>query len=142
MNKREVSKTLTKSSRDDVIALGKLVSSSHDIVTVKKPAKTLIMLKMRESVADSEFYLGELLACEAMVKIGDKTGFAITSGDDYEKVFAMAVIDAAMNANVEETERLSEKLADMDKRVTQCERTESGRIQKSRVDFRVMEDIE
>lgn len=141
MNKKEIFKTLAKSSREEVICLGQLVSDAHKVDIVKKPAKTLVMLKMRESTAGAVFYLGELLACEAMVKIGEKSGFAATIGDDYEKVFAMALIDAAMNANLPESVTILEKLTAMKNAVLELERKEFARILKSKVDFSVMEDI-
>jgi alpha-D-ribose 1-methylphosphonate 5-triphosphate synthase subunit PhnG len=139
MNKKEISKIMSKSPRHKVIELAKEIEKPHPVVMVKKPAKTLVMLKMRESVAKSEYFLGELLACEAMVKIGDKRGLALTADDDFDKVLAMAVGDAAYNAGVPETDWLNEKLAAMGADVSSAERKEFTRHVKSKVQFRVME---
>lgn len=140
MDKKRLFKILAKSSRDKVIALGSFITDRYDVTTVKKPAKTLVMLKMRESTAGSAFFLGELLACEAMVEIDNKRGMALTAGDDFEKVFAMALVDAAMNAKIAEADSIKDSLLEMEKRVIEDENKEFGRNMKSKVEFRIMED--
>ncbi|KUO69224.1 MAG: hypothetical protein APF77_03090 [Clostridia bacterium BRH_c25] len=139
MDKKEMFRIMARSHRDKIIELAGEIEKSHQVVVVKKPAKTLVMLKMLESVANSEYFLGELLACEAMVKIGEKRGMALTAGDDFEKVLAMAVIDAAFNARVDETHWLTDRLNEMGTLVSSQERKEFGRSLESKVQFRVVE---
>jgi len=139
MNKKEMFRILGKSSREKVIALAREVEANHTVHIVKQPAKTLVMLKMREPVANSQYFLGELLACEAMVKIGETRGMALTAGDDFDKVLAMAVIDAACNAGVPETDRITAELKEMAAAVKAEEEEEFARSMKSKVQFRVME---
>ncbi|MGB4438324.1 MAG: phosphonate C-P lyase system protein PhnG [Sedimentibacter sp.] len=138
MNKNEMFKILAKSSRKDVIELSDEIKKNHDVIIMKEPAKTLVMIKMHEPVANSKFYLGELLACEAMVKVEGKSGTAVTAGDDYEKVLAMATIDAAYNAKVSVTDWLTEKLNKLSKIVEDKEKTEFAKHLKSKVNFREM----
>ena len=68
------------------------------------------MIRMREPVQESLFYLGEVIVCEAIVDLAGKKGVAVLMGDDFDKVLDMAVIDAACNAGVfaryDELERL------------------------------------
>ncbi len=139
MNKREMFKTLCKSSREEVIEIAGAIKKNHHVVMVKKPSKTLIMLKMQEPVAKAEFFLGELLACEAMVKLADARGMAVTQGDDFEKVLAMAVVDAAYNAGIDEIEWLDSRLAGMADKVNADERKEFGKSMNSKVQFKIME---
>ena len=79
-------------------------------VIVKAPEKSLAMIRMREPVQESLFYLGEVIVCEAIVDLAGKKGVAVLMGDDFDKVLDMAVIDAACNAGVfaryDELERL------------------------------------
>lgn len=141
MNKKELFRIMSKSPRASILELAEAVRSRHEIRIVKQPAKTLVMLKMRETVAGGEFYLGELLACEAMVELDGKRGFALTAGDDFDKVLAMAVIDSAFNAGTAETGELLEQLAVLGKRIALEERKEWGASLKSRVQFNTMEGI-
>jgi alpha-D-ribose 1-methylphosphonate 5-triphosphate synthase subunit PhnG len=139
MNKKEMFKIMCKGSRDKVIELATGIEKKYDVKITKKPAKTLVMLKMRETAAGTKFYLGELLACEATVEIDKVPGMAITAGDDFDKVLAMAVIDAAFNAGLPETKLLNEILLEIEKEVIENEKKEFGNHLKSKVDFRVME---
>lgn len=74
---------------------------------IKEPHKTLTMIKMREPVKQSLFYIGEVIVTEAMVELDGVKGAAVLMGDDAEKTLHMAIIDAAMNKGVfRETEKL------------------------------------
>jgi alpha-D-ribose 1-methylphosphonate 5-triphosphate synthase subunit PhnG len=138
MNKNEMFRILAKSSRNDVMELSDIIQRNHDVIVMREPAKTLVMVKMHETVANSKFYLGEVLACESMVKIDGKTGMAVTAGDDFDKVLAMAIIDAAYNANFPETVWLNEKLNEMNKIIMGKEKKESAWHLKTKVNFRNM----
>ena len=58
------------------------------------------MIKVREPVKESLFYIGEAIVCEAVVEIDGVKGIAVTMGDDFEKVLDMAIIDAAVNKGI------------------------------------------
>lgn len=139
MEKKEMFKILFKSHREKIIELANEIEKCHEVVVVKKPAKTLVMLKMYEPVAKGEFFLGEMLACEAMVSIDNRQGMAVTQDDDLEKVLSMAIIDAAFNAGLKECAWLRDKLEALGAQVDEEERKEFGRNIKSKVQFRVME---
>jgi alpha-D-ribose 1-methylphosphonate 5-triphosphate synthase subunit PhnG len=58
------------------------------------------MIKMREPVRQSLFYVGEVIVCEAVVELDGVKGIAVCMGDDTEKTLDMAIIDAAVNKGV------------------------------------------
>jgi len=138
MSKMKMFKILAKSSRDEVIKLADEIKNNHKIIITKEPSKILVMVKMHEPVANSTFYIGELLASEAMVKLDDKLGMAVTAGDDFDKVLAMAIIDAAFNSNVSEIEWLKYKLNELNKIIENKENMEFAKHYKSKVNFREM----
>ena len=76
------------------------IRKTHRPVIVKAPGKTLAMIKMREPVRQSLFYIGEVIVCEAVVEIDGTQGIAVVMGDDAEKTLDMAIIDAAVNKGV------------------------------------------
>ena len=88
------SKVLCQSSGQWVVDLIRPVMDKYPVRVLRKPAKTLVMIKMRETVAKAQFYLGEMLACEAMVELEGKKGFALMMGDDTQKAMAAAVLQA------------------------------------------------
>lgn len=104
MEKRRLFKILSKADRDTIIGLANRIREKHEMIVVKEPEKALAMIKMREPVKESLFYLGEVIVTEATVSVNGITGTAVAMGDDFEKTCAMAIIDAACNGNFFEEE--------------------------------------
>ena len=100
MEKKRLFQILSRAQRNDVIRLGERIQQQYPVTIVKKPEKSLTMIRMREPVKNSLFYLGEAIITEAVVSLGDTVGTAVTMGDDFEKTLHMAIIDAAENKGV------------------------------------------
>jgi len=100
MDKKRLTKILARADRQDVAALSADIRKTHCPIVVKEPGKTLAMIKMREPVKQSLFYIGEVIVCEAAVEIDGVRGIAVAMGDDAEKTLDMAIIDAAINKGV------------------------------------------
>jgi len=100
MDKKRLSRILTKADSRTVAALSAEIQKAHHPVIIKEPGKTLTMVKMREPVKQSLFYIGEVIVCEAIVELGDIKGVSVVMGDDAEKALNMAIIDAAVNKGV------------------------------------------
>ncbi len=100
MEKRRISKILARAGKEEVKKLADEIKENYTPVIVKAPEKSLTMIRMREPVQDSLFYLGEVIVSEAIVDLDGAKGVAVIMGDDFEKVLDMAVIDAACNKGV------------------------------------------
>jgi alpha-D-ribose 1-methylphosphonate 5-triphosphate synthase subunit PhnG len=100
MDKKRLTKILAKADRRDVAAMAAGIRKTHRPVIVKEPGKTLTMIKMREPVRQSLFYIGEIIVSEAVVEIDGVQGTAVLMGDDAEKTIDMAIVDAAINKGV------------------------------------------
>ncbi|MDR1321419.1 MAG: phosphonate C-P lyase system protein PhnG [Gracilibacteraceae bacterium] len=100
MDRKRMTRILARADRRDVAALAAEIQKTHAPIVVKEPGKTLAMIKMREPVKESLFYIGETVVCEASVEIGGVRGMAVLMGGDPEKTLDMAIIDAAVNKGV------------------------------------------
>jgi alpha-D-ribose 1-methylphosphonate 5-triphosphate synthase subunit PhnG len=100
VEKKRLSKILAKTDSATVAALADKIRKTHDITVIKPPSKTLAMIKMREPVKSSLFYIGEIIVTEAVVLLDGAKGIAVSMGEDYDKALHMAVIDAAINKGV------------------------------------------
>lgn len=139
MTKKEISCILSRASREEVAVLAEQVKKDHEIQMVKPPQKTLVMVKARESVKQSLFYLGEVLAAECMVTVDGIRGVSVLAGDDFEKTTDVAVIDGYMNLKKDcgcsEMEEYLKELAEKQS----MERGKLNReLLKSKVNFNVM----
>ena len=140
MDKKTLFRILSLSEGADVVDLGRRLAENYNVVTLKKPEKMLVMLKVRESAQNSLFYAGEALACECMVQIGEVKGFAACLGDDLDKVYAMAVIDAALNAELPEVAMILGTLESWERKVTEKRALDAGLAMSTKVNFNIMEE--
>lgn len=107
MEKKELFRIMAAVDGSMLRELAQPLAEKYGVSVVKAPAKTLAMIKLREPVKNSLFYLGEALVCDTVVELGGTKGTAVVLGDDFDKVSSMAVIDAAFNKKVVETAELT-----------------------------------
>ena len=136
MEKRHLFKILSKADRAAVIDMAEKIKKINEVVIVKEPEKALTMIKMREPVKESLFYLGEVIVTEATVAINGVNGTAVAIGDDFDKTLSMAIIDAACNGNVFEDERV---LLELEKEQICKEEKENAMFMKTMVNFNSMD---
>ena len=98
MEKKRLTKILAKADSETIAALSADIQKTCSPIIVKEPGKTLAMIRMREPVKQSLFYIGEVIVCEAVVEIDGAQGIAAVIGDDDGKALDMAIIDAAVNS--------------------------------------------
>jgi alpha-D-ribose 1-methylphosphonate 5-triphosphate synthase subunit PhnG len=95
-----MTRVLARACRSEVAALSADIQKSFTPIIIKEPAKTLVMIKIRDPVKQGSFFIGETIACEAVVEIDGKKGVSVLIGDDAEKTLDIAIIDAAINKGV------------------------------------------
>lgn len=127
---------LAKADNNVVMDFAKDIKDAHDVVIIKKPEKSLAMIKVRESVKESLFYLGEVMITEAAASVNDHKGIAVMMGDSYEKTLDMAIIDAAVNAGV--FTRMNE-LEELEKEQNLMEEKKNALFLKTMVNFNSMD---
>lgn len=99
-DRRRLSRILALAQAAEVEALARPLWQAHDVAVVKPPEKTLAMVRLRETVENRLFNLGEVIVCEAVVTLAGARGMAAVMGEDADKALHMAVIDAAVSAGV------------------------------------------
>lgn len=136
MDKKRLFKIMSKADPALIAALAETIRNSNDISVVKEPSKTLTMVKMREPVQQSLFYIGEVIVTEASVSLEGTRGIAVAMGDDGEKTLNMAIIDAACNKGVFMDEGV---LLDLERVQTEQEQKENALHLKTMVSFTSMD---
>lgn len=138
MNRREITAILAGASAKDVTAIAEKIKDKCEIRILKQPQKTLVMVKVRESVKKSLFYLGEVLATECMVTVNGNKGASVLAGDDFQKCISAAVIDGFFNDQTQAHQEILNEIRALDARQRK-EREELNRqLRKSKVNFNVM----
>ncbi|MDD2979737.1 MAG: phosphonate C-P lyase system protein PhnG [Hespellia sp.] len=138
MKKREVSGILAQASRDEVGQIAGSIKERCQIRIVKQPQKTLVMVKARESIQKSLFYLGEVLATECMVTVNGMKGISVMAGDDFEKVTDAAIIDGFLNGQENEKAQVLQEIKSLSEKQRARREKLNKELKKSKVNFNVM----
>lgn len=138
MNRREVTAVLAGASVKDVSAIADKIKERCEIRILKQPQKTLVMVKVRESVKKSLFYLGEVLATECMVTVNGVKGASVLAGDDFQKCISAAVIDGFLNDQTQDHQEILKGIQALDARQKKEREQLNRQLRKSKVNFNVM----
>lgn len=117
----------------------KQVEQHYDVVVVDEAENGLTMIKMRESAQQSLFYLGEVLMTEVKAQIGDAVGIGIIRGDEPERAYDLAVIDAAFNGKLPITLVWESQLLSEERRWLKQKARKQSQIMETQVNFDVMD---
>lgn len=64
MDKKRLFRIMNRADRKVIMEFASEVSIRNHVVVVKKPEKSLAMVKMREPVKESLFYVGEVIVTD------------------------------------------------------------------------------
>lgn len=137
MTKHEMSAILAKASQSELGEIAEQIKAGSEIQILKEPKKTLVMVKARESVKNSLFYLGEVLATECMVAVDGAKGVSVIAGDDFKKAVSAAIIDGYLNGS-KNKETVIEKIQQLGRQQKKGREQLNRQIRKSKVNFNVM----
>lgn len=100
--------TLARAEDNRMKALAEDLLPLLGTVEVVQSRTGLVMLPLRDTVAGTDFHLGEVLVAEAHIRLPETLveGYGMVTGRDLERAMAMAVIDAAALAG-RETDRIA-----------------------------------
>lgn len=127
---------MAKADSKVIAELAADIKARYDITIIKDPGKTLTMIKMREPVKESLFYIGEVIVTEAHVELDGVKGTAVTMGDDFDKTLNMAIIDAADNKGVFTGNNV---LFELERSQIELEQKENAMHMKTMVSFTSMD---
>lgn len=139
MTKRELSAILAAATAQEVAEIAAPIKENCDIKILKEPQKTLVMVKVRESVQQSLFYLGEVLASECMVTVNGTKGASVMAGDDFNKCLHAAMIDGFLNGAGDSDEVVG-AVRDLAARQKEAREGLNRQLRQSKVQFNVMGD--
>ncbi len=140
MNRRRRTEILIKGSTEIAKKMFIEIRGKYEVKIIEEPNSGLVMTKMREEAQKSLFYLGEVLVTEAKVQINGKLGIGIVRGNETELSYWLAVIDAAYNADLEETKSWQKLLEDEEKRIDEEMHKYNSRVLKTKVNFATMDN--
>ena len=132
---------LANSSEEQVCRLASMVLQSYEKSQVKLlsgPRQALVMLRVRETVANSLFHGGEVLVTEVKLELDEQFGFGIISGDRPRQAMAIALVDAGLRKGGLVAEQLRHDLAELDRQLERSKQHLQALVATTKVDFERM----
>jgi alpha-D-ribose 1-methylphosphonate 5-triphosphate synthase subunit PhnG len=114
---------LARATPDELEPLAEEVLARHGAPFVLSgPDVGMVMMQVREPVAEERFYLGEVLVTRAEVELAGHRGWCMRLGDDRQAALAAAILDAAAEGTDRTTvERLCGVIAAREKASAEAE---------------------
>lgn len=139
MKRKQRTETLINGSPNIASVMAGEIKSRYDIEVMEEPNHGLVMVRVRETAQNSLFYLGEVLVTECKVRISGKIGVGLVKGDEPEKAYDLAVIDAAYAAQLEETVAWTSLLHAEGSLLEQEQAAYQAKVLRTKVDFETMD---
>ncbi|GFZ79995.1 phosphonate C-P lyase system protein PhnG [Paenibacillus marchantiophytorum] len=139
MKRKQRTEILINGTADLAVSLSQDIVSRYNIVVIEEPNYGLVMVKVRETAQKSLFYLGEVLVTECKVQIEGVTGVGFVKGDDPNKAYDLAVIDAAFGADLNETAEWSTLLQQESDRLAAQQAAFQSKLLQTKVNFETMD---
>ncbi len=135
MDRRRRTQILVEDEGDLLASLCGYVENNSPVRIHRQGSNASVMAKALDSVHRIPFFLGEVLISECTVGIDKVLGFGAVLGDDTEKAYRLAVVDAAWNKGVLPTEYWMTRLEEAEAAVSERHRQEFAAVSQTRVRF-------
>jgi len=115
------------------------LESHHAIQIIRQPAVCMTMVRAEDSVELQPFYLGEVLVTDCEVQVDGQAGHGLCMGDEPVRCYCMAVIDALLLSDGSGAASVRAFLEGQAVLIADRQRLEYNLIQRTKVDFKLME---
>lgn len=135
---------LANSSEEQVCHLASLVLQAYPTSQLKLlsgPQRGLVMLRVLETVANSQFNAGEILVTEVKLELDGQFGYGMVLGDSPRRAMATALVDAALRQtekSVELVGQLEQQLTELDEQLHLNRQHTYQAVATTKVDFEVL----
>jgi alpha-D-ribose 1-methylphosphonate 5-triphosphate synthase subunit PhnG len=140
VKKSQITRILIEGDRELLRRLCEAAEAGGEVELVKQPEKSLVMTKARDSVSEQPFYLGEVLVTECTVAIRGAYGFGVLMGEDAERAYQLAVVDAAYHAGLPITAEWDELLLAEERNIRLRHSREQAGVLRTQVHFDTTEE--
>ncbi len=126
--------------RDRVIATAERLAAQLEVELAAPPESGLVLLTLRDGVAGTPFHLGEMPAARVAVRVRAADGRlgeggAVVQGEDLERAWATALLDAVLAHGLPGAAAVAALLAEGAERVAATDRRRALLLARTKVDF-------
>jgi alpha-D-ribose 1-methylphosphonate 5-triphosphate synthase subunit PhnG len=138
MTRERRTELLAAAAPDELVPLAERLLDAGELGrpgVVHPPEVGMVMLTVREPVAEERFHLAEVLVTRCTVEVAGATGWSMRGGDDRMATLAAALLDAAAVAGLPAAAEVDALCAAVAERRAREEAAEWAEIVPTRVAF-------
>jgi len=125
---------------DDFVQLITKLESNLSIEMVMAPKLAMTMVQAEDSIDFQPFYLGEVLISECQVLVDGQMGYGYCMGDNPQRVYCIAVVDALMHTEGHSMQKEVNAFLEIEQeKIKKKQVEEYNQVLKTKVDFKIME---
>ena len=143
-NRENWATALAAADADAIRALANRVVDRAEVAPLAPPREGLMLMQMRDSVAGSAFYLGEIPMTRVHLRLtvpeGVAEGGAALMSDDLALVTRIAILDAALSADLREASEIEALIAEGMAALQEIRTQRALALDRTRVDFQLLSE--
>lgn len=136
INSRELYEAISYTPKERLKSLAERCLRDYDAQVTTSPEAVLVMARVRETVDDEVFNLGEVLTTTCEVTLNGEPGWGMVMGHDPERALCAAVVDAV--SRMEDAAELRADLAGEHTGAHEARLKRWASVQPTRVEFEEM----
>lgn len=140
MERERLNYLLQNANEERLFALVERIVDSREVNILASPSQQTIMLPVKDPMAGTIFYGGEILVTQALVDVDGVKGWSMIMDKKPELALAVAICDACFEAGIE-AEFISEMAEAADERLSTEIEEESVKVASTKVSFDLMSDM-
>ncbi|MBN2509702.1 MAG: phosphonate C-P lyase system protein PhnG [Spirochaetales bacterium] len=139
-----ISQTLSACRIEDIEAFVQRVCDREEILVMEKPSGAMVMMKHRDPLEKTPFYIGEVYVTQCTVKVSGHIGYGCVMGHDAQRALYAAICDAVEGSSTSSQDKndlgylrseLHEAAEAANKRLDAARQTQEAMTAGTRVDF-------
>ncbi|MCX7843224.1 MAG: phosphonate C-P lyase system protein PhnG [Clostridia bacterium] len=113
------------------------ISQNAQIKIIRNVTPAMVMVRHRDSVEGTPFYMGEAFVLECEVEVDRNLGYGCVLGYEPERAFYAAVVDAVLGSGHKLSDQIKPMIDDLEKALYSLWEQEAARVASTRVNFDV-----
>ncbi|MFZ5751789.1 MAG: phosphonate C-P lyase system protein PhnG [Pseudomonadota bacterium] len=135
---------LAAANKERVAALADRIRDRAQVEPLAPPREGLMLMQLRDSVAGAAFHLGEIPMARVHLRLtapeGSAEGGAALMSDDLSLVTRLAILDAALVADLPEAPEIEALLAEGMAARAEMQAQRALALDRTRVDFQLLSE--
>jgi alpha-D-ribose 1-methylphosphonate 5-triphosphate synthase subunit PhnG len=133
--------TLAHCSEAELSKLALLILAEYptEQINIISVQQGMVMLRVRESVQNSEFNAGEILVTEVKLELEGQSGFGMVIGNSTRRAMAIALVDVVSRTNHRLFAQLQPEIILLEQKLQAKRQREFALIAPSKVEFELMQ---